>query len=584
MRRRGAALPTVLALVSVVLVMGLAMGSLSTLSLQFNRKHLDGTRAEMAARSGMAHFLSTVYQSAVGADLNPLEPDPSGVSEVFPATGLVIQEGAYRVSIHFDQNRAGYSTDNLSGDSPRVGWADSDNIPRIPEFGLDLVLNVEGPSGVQRYRAVMQRTWPYAVYAKGGPITLMGQPEHEPSLAFPMPTHVDGDVYTSWKGNRIQGTPVAGYGHLGLTDPSKLLANLEARAGYHPQQPPYHPLIIGMPVGYNPPSTHTTVNDDDENELFYLYDESQLVHNLDGFEGSVTFHPGQPFFDDIHNLLEGDLFYDHDLGFEIVPVQVGSAEVNRMEGDIHMRRGLAADPLVGIGPDSNGFSSTGFTPLNLLTPSDEAVNIFGLDPAQVFIDDDNGSEPYLMTETLRLTENENSLGGSISSHYVIDRSVSNRQVLYSDGGAGPKGLYVREVLAGLELEGVVLHVKGDLDLGASVLDKEIPISGSGATLVVDGQLIVGNAQINAGDQGFVIYAKDIVLKGGGSFYGLMIAENSVTILSQGDKALEIQGGLLCAGEGGITLRGAQVKHDPQYLKAINGGGDFYLASWSELNR
>ena len=84
--RRAAALPTVLALVSAVLVAGLAMGSLSTLSLQFNRRQMDTTRAEMAARSGLAYFLSRTQQFEAGEEqeINPLDPQPISITVVVP--------------------------------------------------------------------------------------------------------------------------------------------------------------------------------------------------------------------------------------------------------------------------------------------------------------------------------------------------------------------------------------------------------------------------------------------------------------------------------------------------------------------
>ena len=139
----------------------------------------------------------------------------------------------------------------------------------------------------------------------------------------------------------------------------------------------------------------------------------------------------------------------------------------------------------------------------------------------------------------------------------------------------------------------------DLNLGASAFEpvdkngngtiepeeRPIQISGSGATLIVNGQLALGNANFNAGDQAFVIFAKDIVIKAGGHFKGLLIASRSITILSQDDDSLYIEGGIACADEdlgGGITIRGAHVKHEPRYLKGINGAGDFYLASWRKI--
>ena len=210
---------------------------------------------------------------------------------------------------------------------------------------------------------------------------------------------------------------------------------------------------------------------------------------------------------------------------------------------------------------------------------------------------DDGPSAAFLSQTLTLTEDRASVNGievPRRPQYTINGSLSNRQSIFHRDS---ETLFVRESQAGLNLQGVTLRVKGDLDLGASGFegrdldgdgdstDDSIQISGAGATLIVDGQLILGNANINAGDQAFVIFAKDIVIKAGGTFNGLLIASRSVSILSQDKNTLTIEGGIACADKelgGGITIRGAHIKHEPRYLKGINGAGDFYLASWRKV--
>lgn len=612
MKPRGAALPTVLALVAAILVIGLAMGSLSTLSLQFNRRQVEGMRSEMAARSALATLVAKLYKADSDGTLNPLRPEATSVSSLFP-NGLEVREGEYSVSIHFDSD-VGYSSDNLVGDAPRTGWPDEDDVARVPPYSLDIILNVVGPSTSVRYRAGLKRVWPYALYTTLGPITLMGQPKHQPTLSFPSPTTVKGDVYTSWHGNEANGgTQVTGYGLGLLKNPSDLLANLEARAGYQPQRKPDFPLIIGMPVGYNAPQTPTNVHAfSTDTEKFYFYDSGRVPHDLNETESDPTFSPGPPEFDDQGNTLDGDFFYDHDLGVELEPFLVGGrvddphghgpGRINYMLGESHIRRGLALDPLAditeGSGAPASTFESENFTPLILPRPGQELLTTYQLNPADVAFDENEaGDPPFLLDKDLELTPSENStttVEGDGGSHFVIHGSVSNRQVVYNrvPGPSGsPPGLYVHEVLAGMKLQDVVLHVEGDLDLGATSFEpagpgdddaRGIQISGAGATLIVDGKLILGNATINAEDQGFVVYARDIVLKGGGNFFGLMIAENSISILSQDGNPLTIHGALLCGGSGGIIVRGAELKHDSRYLKSINGAGDFVMTSWKKL--
>lgn len=285
--KRAAALPTVLALVSAVLVAGLAMGSLSTLSLQFNRRQMDTTKAEMAARSGLAYFLSRTqqYEADEDQEINPLDPQPVSMIDIFPE-GLQVTEGDYTITMNFDPESDYHSTDNLAGEEPRIGFHDTDGVPRVPPYGLDLVISVEGPRRTHRYRAVLKRFWPFAVYSKHGTICLMGQPELKPPPSENTPTLVEGDVYTEWRvtdpktgGPIVFEGRVKGYGLGDMDSPSQMMANLEARTGYQPWRVPYHPLIIGM-QGHlnNPPVKHglewVTNPDGEKVEAFYYYDPS----------------------------------------------------------------------------------------------------------------------------------------------------------------------------------------------------------------------------------------------------------------------------------------------------------------------
>lgn len=590
MSQRGAALAVVLALVSAVLTIGLAMGALSTFSLRMTTRLLDNERSELAARGAVAQLMALLRQHQDEVEFHPLRPDLAPVSERLPET-LVFQDGAYRASVHFETSRSGFSTDNLAGESPALGWPDQDSVPRVAPFTLGLVVEVDGPSGRQRFRAGLTRTWPYALYARRGPILLMALPggagrRHAPSL-------VEGDVYTTWEGLQAGGgTLRQGYGFGRLNDPSKVLANLEARQGFQPERPPDHHLLVGCPLGFNPPRSPSLVHSESDSErLFYHYNLAALARHLHDVEDSPNFSPEQRVGVDSGNRLQGDFVYDHSLDAEIPPVvQVGSEH----RGRTRLHRGLALDPLEQIqeatpGPGSS-LPHASYQPLLLPRPDYELAEIFELPAGDLEVDDGDGERepPFLLAEDLILTESENSTGGPLSTHYVVEGSVSNRQVVYHRQGPGA-GVYIRENRAGLKMQGTVLHVRGDLDLssrtdlegGGSSGSREIEIYGAGATLIVDGQLILGNATVSAQDQGFVLYARDIVLKGGGHFCGLMIAENSITILSQ-DRELTIQGALLCAGLGGITLKGTRIEHDPDYLKSLHGAGDLELSSWYKL--
>lgn len=639
-KRRAAALPTVLALVSAVLVAGLAMGSLSTLSLQFSRRQMDTTRAEMAARSGLAYFLSKTQQFEAGdeQEINPLDPQPVSMVDIFP-DGLQVTEGDYTITMNFGPEQGDYySTDNLAGEEPRIGFHDTDGIPRVPPYGLDLVINVESPRRTHRYRAVLKRYWPFAVYSKHGTICLMGQPELKPPPSENTPTLVEGDVYTEWRvTDPDSGAPIVfegrvkGYGLGDMDSPSQMMANLEARTGYQPWRVPYHPLIIGMEGHLNNPPEKRALewvenSEGEKVEAFYYYEPSSWEYGewprkwgeteFSRVDRDLVFPPPSGFspgvkYNEVGNILEGDLYYSHEANMEttewaVSPSSPGStpppgwdSDVNVRRGDVHLRRAPARDPLGSVIDDVDGVDD-GFAVVSADTVSISALRDYAIAQGSAAGDliFDSSSSSFL-TEDVVLTEAEALINGNSVSggpQNTIGQSISNRQVMWD---SDKERLYVRESNAGLNLQGTTLYVDNDLNLGASAFEpvdkngngtiepeeRPIQISGSGATLIVNGQLALGNANFNAGDQAFVIFAKDIVIKAGGHFKGLLIASRSITILSQDDDSLYIEGGIACADEdlgGGITIRGAHVKHEPRYLKGINGAGDFYLASWRKI--
>lgn len=627
---RGAALATVLALMSIILLIGLAMTTLSTLSLQFSQRHLDSTRSEMAARSGLAHFIARVreFESTEDDEFNPLEPKPQVMTDVFP-DGLEFTQNGYRVSFHFDGSGSGYrSTDNLAGEEAKIGVFDDDGVARIPPFAVDLMINVEGPMRDRTYRAILKRNWPFAIYSKHGRIILMGQPELKVPDAGNLPTRVQGDVYTMWdvelgmSGRIANNFKAHGYGLGPMRSASQLLANLEARVGFQPYRLELEPLVIGMRGHLNfPPRRFGIRPNDDQTELFYYYNPDSWDYGrwprkwgeeeVYAVKDTAMFPPPGGFsFDHIYNevgsVLEGDLFYSSKTGGSPVEAIVFPSSSpgaypyreldwplreNRFEGRVYRRRKPSQDPFATL-RDGATLEESG----QLVTPRDldgvapireYAAEILEIGSPKLETKNDLGlPPPSFLTETLVFTENRASLNGEeLPPHprYTINGSLSNRQVAFHEDS---ETLFVRESNAGLDLQGVTVHVKGDLDLGAASFDwdEAVLVRGVDATLVVDGQLVLGNAHIDGGDQAFVIYARDIVIKGGGTFRGLLIASRSISIVSDGQRPLRIEGGIACTDDeasGGITIRGADIVHDARYLKAINGGGEFYLSSWQK---
>jgi len=545
----------VLALISTLLVIGLAMGSLSTLSLQFSRRHLHSTQAEMAARSALNLFLAKARTDTVGKSWEPFNREPGLMSEVFPEP-VVLTEGAFKASFHFDVNEEGYSSDNLAGDEPRFGWADTD-VPRIPPYGLDLMIKVEGPQGDRYFRAILKRVWPYAMYTGGGSIALMNTVN--PETMERRPTVVNGDAFTTWKG----GETVAYTVHK-IDRDCDFIYEIEEQSGFQPNVPFTKPLHIGSAIRDN-----RVV---DPNILQRT--PSTVLYHYTFFKGSVLGAGGDngvfhPVFTDSGNVLNGNFCYDVKVEANTTPALAGAPGDNIFNGKVIRRRPPAVSPT-----DSTEFwqtfQSVNFSPI----PNESAVLAPSLPmPAESErIDDVTPDYRRFLTQTLRLDESD-------GTHFVINGSVSNRRVVFHETEAGTGDLYIREMNAGLDLEGVVLHIKGDLDLGATQLEQPIPIRGSRATLIVDGNLIMGNAQFVGMDQGFLIRATNVVFTGGGEFHGMILGAN-MSIFANADQPLKVNGGLISGSEGGIVLRGIELNYDPKYLKSINGVGDFHLVSWS----
>ncbi len=570
------------------------MSSLSILSLRFGSRDLHLTRAEYSARSALAQFVAVLrtheLELAAETPPNPLLPSVIDVAELFGEEFVGGDDGrGYRTRIHFDLRQTMYSLDNSSGEVARRGWGDSDGVPRVPPFSVDLVLSVENPVGPVVFRAVLERVWPFAVYTACGPIVLVGGAGDTHSHSGgTVPSKIRGPVYTQWSSAfDYSASYTQGYGRGRLSTPSELLANVEARGGLHPQQPPDGPLAIGALMGLIPPARPLDREDAGE-RVFYRYGPEALPYRLGEVEASWNFSCPPGGIADGGNRLEGDFVVNYGGEGELEPaVLPGTVRPNLFEGEILERPALSLDPLYYFREDREEalevpFDSGGFERVQLpgLEPSLEEY-IGELPPGWV-VQADPGPT-YLLEETLRLSPEENSTGGATSSHYRIDATVSNRRALYGESADGEeRSLWVQENRAGLVLQDVVLHVAGDLDLGAGQLGGGVPIFGSGATIVVDGQLVFDGAEIDSGDHGFVIYARDIVLKGGGSFRGLLVASGSISVLGAGKEPLIVEGGLLCGGYGGVLLRGMEVRHQPRYLRSINGGGDLRVLAWSRL--
>ena len=576
-RKRGGALATVLGLMAVVLTVGLALGTASTLSLNMVRSDGVERQSALLARSGLAQFQARVWEMDESADFNILEPSTTSLAESF-GSGVLIDEPERRCTISFTDDGGAFSTDNLSGETPKSGWMDRGGSGQsVPPFSLEVLLRTEYYGQSRLFRVLMRRTWPYAIYSRRGPVVLMGHPDSSNPDPDAFPSYVRGKIFTAWDGNGHHGgSGPGGYGLGWIATPADLLAHYEARQGYHPTREPWHILMVGLHIGEGFPVVSETYRETDD-AVYVSFPPTGITVG-----DNVPWFQTQNARIDRNNVVDGEVHYDHSMDMEFPPYV---AEGNTLNGDFVLHRGLHPDPLADL-PIPSMAGAVRVVPREV---EETAMEVFDLDRFTV----DESPDAILLNETLRLSPSVNSTGGATSALYEVPGSLTNRNVLIAteditleqreEEREYPKDtLFVQETRAGLELQSCTLHIAGDLDLGAENLGTPVQISGNDATIVVDGRLVISGGRIDAGDQGFVIYADHIVLKAGGSYKGLMVARQSITILPEGGNPLVIDGGIMCAGAGGVLLKSIEVRHNPRYLKSVNGAGELMISSWEAL--
>jgi hypothetical protein len=162
-RRRGVALGTVLSVVTLLVLLGVALAAMATFGLSVAGNFYRGAQAEMIARAAMVQFISEQSQSVTSV-LAPAAVDPLLTryqSPVFPDGGTSFPGTA---AITFETSQPWYSVDNSNGDVPAAGYVDLGTANHsVPPYSVDLVVSVTIGSGVWHFEALLQRRWPYAV-------------------------------------------------------------------------------------------------------------------------------------------------------------------------------------------------------------------------------------------------------------------------------------------------------------------------------------------------------------------------------------------------------------------------------------
>ncbi len=554
MRRRALALPTVLGVIAVLLTLGLALCTLSTVSLNLARHNYLEARAQLLARSGLAEFVAQMRR--IEATL----PLPPAIPTTDLATSFADVEIVPGCHLGFRPGLAYKSTDNLYSEFPQAGYVDRGTTAKsVPPFTLEVILHVE-VEGVQReFRALVRRVWPYAAYVDQGPLVLCGWPDAEVA-----PTHVDGSVYKgrNWPGPMFENEtdPDAQSPRLWVTRRELTRCMVMNVPGAVTLGPHLSQNLAFNP--YGPTGSTTLPNACIAGGTPHWFKVSAVNRApLQVPPGSGTADPG--------NHLEGSADLDDDLS-ALGSGAVFAAAGNRFDGTV-----LYKDPRL--------------DPLDLLRPSFMAPGtvVTGLPLVTPGFPDPR--DTYVLNRTL-------ALDGSTTSRWEIDGNLVSRMIWPPlDPGEDAGTVIVESYPAGLELRDCSLHVKGDLDLWRPLAQDptytDYPptvLSGTNATLIVDGTLTLGGGRLDSHDQGMVIYARHLVMRAGGDFRGLIVADRSASVLPDGTNHLSVRGGIVCGGvpgaEGlpGMVLRSMDLKHDPRYLKTLHSIGTFRLTGWQQL--
>lgn len=541
------ALPTVLGVVAVLLTLGLALCTLSTVSLNLARKNYLEARAQLLARSGLAEFVVRLRGLESSLPLPPSLPT-TDLASSFPETEVV--PGC---KVGFRNGLAYKSTDNLYSEFPAAGYLDRGTSNRsVPPFTLEVILHVTVEGSVREFRALVRRVWPYAAFVDRGPMVLCGWPD-----ASVAPTHVDGSVYrgVDWPGPLWENEtdPDAQGPRLWVTRRELTRCMVMELPGEITVGPHLSQNLAFNP--YGPTGASTLPNACIAGGTPHWFKVTAVNRApLQRYSGTGT--------DDTGNHLEGSA----DLHSGDVYVEPG----NQFDGTV-----LHKDPRL--------------DPLDLLRPTlgSPGSPVTGLPVVTPGFPDPNTT--YLLNHTL-------SLDGSSTSRWEVDGNLVSRMIWPPlDPGEDSGTVIVESYPAALELRDCSLHVKGDLDLWRPLAQDptytDYPptvLSGTNATLIVDGTLTLGGGKLDSHDQGMVIYARHLVLRAGGDFRGLIVADRSASFLPDGANRLKVQGGIVCGGfpgaDGlpGMTLRSVELQHDPRYLKTLHAIGSFQLTGWQQL--
>lgn len=589
---------TVLLVSFLILVVCLGLATLCIINLNISSAWSTSNQSFQIAQAAVAQFWQEsdrFYQNNLFTSTTVKYTLPDWKERfrqpVFPTDADRFPGEAF---ITFDPSKPNFSIDNSGSNKPAAGWRDVGHTTKsVPPYAVDLLVRVDIGGTSNLYEAILRRRWPY-VLTCGGQVKMLGTPPRvnnppDGTVQALNPSLVLGPVYSVAGGTSLsEGDDVdekvvpVSYDLADVIDLSQPIDHSDAR------------VVVGM---YSKART-------DRDDHFYLVKSAN-----NELHGRV---------DVMQALREEDaLFVVHD------NVQDGGVRTRVKPSHMldALKRALRVPPSpkgVRI-PDDDPLPQPWRQYFELKAPGDHYVFDRTRDTRFFyFLKRDVTFPPPELPPS---GDNSEDFEYSEDRQFLIPGSAGNR---YYVPKIGASGVETRSSRGGIRLDNCLLYVDGNLDLSSTkdaTSGNTVPTSlvGINATLIVNGNLTLTGADIDAQDRGMVIYAKRLVGQSRGHFRGLIMVQRSMALFppdatspeetTNPNSRLTVTGGIVCGGQDtrlviaddptldtqpgheghpptrvlqGINLWSTTLEYDPQYLSTMHKFGPLTLMSLRRL--
>jgi hypothetical protein len=202
----------VLLVSALLLLVVLALGTLSSININFVRSQVEYNQALLTAQAATAQLIYEMEQFEIAStdvmDLSAPDFRSMDLKSRF-ARSPVFPPGTRRTGadafISFDNRQSYYSTDNSLNESPCRGWKDrGENSTSVPPFSIDLMITVKAGGSTRHFEAIINRRWPYAAFCARGPIVITATGTRESQKTNPMPSVLKGDILSLFDPRAVQ--------------------------------------------------------------------------------------------------------------------------------------------------------------------------------------------------------------------------------------------------------------------------------------------------------------------------------------------------------------------------------------------